>query len=240
MRPLWAAALLVFLLLVTPLAATHPSRLQLSSSSDEPKDSLPAEATAMLPPGAISLAHGHLPVGAGGAPILFHVWASTRNSEDVIVRHSRWSPSPFCVDLFTMGPQPSGWRYVTSAVYLAADAPTQVDARWLQPGKEEGPVFIITAPAYTQTRYTVITFPKGIREGYGTADYVVQEFDQGGVGGGKILQNFGVDSRGYMTVISESWYDGKKNSSTVYVWDGRGFVSSSSRRGVSTQKIIKK
>ena len=221
---------LVFCSLVTLSAAPNALGQQSATSSNNSKDSLPAEVSALLPPNAISLKLGQLLMGPKGSPVLFHVWTAARTSKDNSGRHSQWDPSPFCVDLFTAGCQQGTWRYVKSAVYLGTNAPTEIDARWLQPSKEEGIVFIIISPAYIQTRFTLITFPSGIAEQYGNDGYFVQEFYQGGVGGGKILQDFGVDSRGYMTVISENWYIGKKLSSTVYNWDGRGFMAKSPRR----------
>ena len=118
------------------------------------------------------------------------------------------------MDLFEAGEKKGTWSFVTTTVYIGENKPTKIEARWLQPKNKQGPVLVLVTPVYMSTLYTVITFPN-----VGTDEWdkfgAVQEFSQGGVGGGKITHDFGIDKRGYMTVETESSLYGKLESKTV-------------------------
>lgn len=71
----------------------------------------------------------------------------------------------------------------------------------------------------------MITYPQAVEEG---ANSYVQMFSQGGVGGvggGKIIYNFGVDARGMMTVVEQNSYAGRPVSNTVWAWNGKEYAA---------------
>ncbi len=111
----------------------------------------------------------------------------------------------------------------TSAVFLSDDVPQEIAARWLRPAQKQGPVLVLISPAYTSTKFTLIVFPQGLSTDAGEGTSFVQNFYQGGVGGGKILQNFGVDASGTMTVITQTLLYGKLQSTVVSRWNGYEF-----------------
>lgn len=195
---------------------------------------MPAEVRVLLPRGATSLYLGRLPLGAGGKPMLVHLWAAGRKRSPATPH--QFDPSPFCVDVFHLAGrdefEPGKWHLVASTVYLGEDGPHDagaVSARWLQPAKKQAPVLIIVSPSYISTRFTVITFPGGISPSEENKSYV-QEFYQGGLGGGKTVYDFGLDARGTMTVVEESSYQGRTTSTTVLSWNGRGYVAPPAKR----------
>ncbi|BCM91569.1 hypothetical protein IAD21_03444 [Abditibacteriota bacterium] len=194
------------------------------------KDAMPAEVRALLPTGATSLYFGKLPMGAGGKPLLVHLWAAGRKSYEGAPH--QFEPSPFCVDIFQQhgtGPN-SIWSRICSTVYLGEDGPrdsADVTVRWLHPKTKQHPVLIIVSPSYIATRYTVITYPMDVESVVDATSYI-QEFLQGGIGGGKTVYDFGVDARGTMTVLEKSWYQDGPVSTTVLVWNGRQYVANSS------------
>jgi hypothetical protein len=195
---------------------------------------LPPELRSTLPSGATSLYLGQFPMSAGGKPLRVHLWAAGRKSSPYTPH--QFDPSPFCVDLFQLAGkddfEPGKWHRVASTVYLGEDGPqdrNDVSMRWLQPAKKQGLVLIVVSPSYIVTRYTVITFPQGISSS-GQAKSYTQEFYQGGVGGGKIVYNFGVDKRGFMTVLGSSSYAGRDTGTTLFTWNGREYATTPLRR----------
>lgn len=181
---------------------------------------LPAEVGARLPPGAVTLHLARHPIGPGGAPMLVHIWSARRAS----AQGSYWpmEQSPVCVAVFAQGKQ--SFMRTASAVFLSDEIATEISTRWLYVARKHGPVLVLVGPSYTSTKYTLVVFPGGVAEENSDTGRV-QHLYQGGVGGGKIVQDFGVDAEGMMTVETESSYAGKVQSKTVGRWNGYGFKS---------------
>lgn len=125
-----------------------------------------------------------------------------------------------CVDVFSQSK--NRFTRAASAVFLSDELPQDISARWLYPAKKQGPVLVLVSPSYTSTKYTLVVFPKGVGVGDENPGFV-QHLYQGGVGGGKILQNFGVDADGVMMVETENSLYGKTQSKTQRRWNGYEF-----------------
>ena len=203
------------------LKAPTPSRLKALTPAKN-RAALPAEVSAMTPTGMTSLHFGRLLPGPKGQARLVHIWVAPRKTQSIQDRRT-WLPSPFCVDLFEEGKKKGTWEFAATTVYIGENKPSEIEVRWLRTKKKQGPVIVLVSPAYMHTLYTVITFPN-----VGTDDWdkfgAVQEFSQGGVGGGKTTHDFGVDKNGTMTVETESSYMGKDELKTVRTWNGREYA----------------
>lgn len=133
--------------------------------------------------------------------------------------------SPFCVDVFALGDK--GSEHPGHLVFLGKNAPDagDVSARWLLPGKKQSRVLVIVSPDTMTTRSTLITYPDGFGGAPDDGGNYVQDFYQGGVGGGKILYDFGVDARGMMTVVNTNRYADRTQSTTVLSWNGHAYAA---------------
>jgi hypothetical protein len=217
----------IALVLASMLGATvaapqlaHAAPLQVKWQAIAPRErkKLPAAVSARLPRGAETIHLGRLPIGPNGAPMLVHIWTAVRRPE----KYSYWpmDQSPVCIDVFAQNR--NSFNRTASAVYLSDDRPREVASLWLRPAKKEGPVVVLVGPSHTSTKYTLVTFAEGV----GAEDRSkprVQDLYQGGIGGGKTVQNFGVDSGGMLTVETESSLYGKTESVTVRRWNGYEF-----------------
>jgi hypothetical protein len=203
---------------------------------------MPSEVRDLLPTGATSLYLGQLSMGSGGQPMLVHLWAAGRKSPPG--GYHQFEPSPFCVDVFKRSNKnnfkSSQWSRLSTTVYLGEDGPRNdpadggapsVSARWLYPNRlqPQAPVLVIVSPYYISTQLTVITYPHGFENSLVSQGHV-QMFFQGGVGGGKTVYDFGVDSRGTMTVLEKSWYLNSPVKTSVLSWNGREYVGPPHRK----------
>ncbi len=182
---------------------------------------LPREVRSRLPKGATTLYAGRSPMGSGGKPMIVHLWTSARKAPPG--SNYAFEESPFYLDVF--GNKAGHWLPVARTEYKGENFPDpdQISMRWLYTTKKQGPVLVMVSPVYMSTLYTVVTYPEGIGLGKNTPSYV-QEFSQGGVGGGKTVYDFGVDGRGMMTVLEKSWYLSSPITTLPLSWNGHEYA----------------
>ncbi len=190
---------------------------------------LPREVRARLPGGATTLYAGRQPMGAGGKAVLIHVWTAARpSSED---SNFSFEGAPFYVDALGKGSgQTAKWQRVARATYKGSGYPTadDVEVRWLNAAKKQGPVLLLWTRLYMSTSCNVVTYPQGIGTGKTTPSYA-QEFSAFGVGGGKVSFDFGVDERGTMTVVTTSAVNGYYQDISVLGWNGHEYAKALSK-----------
>ncbi len=217
--------------LATTLVLASSSAL-LAPVSASQSASLPTEVRAKLPRGATSFLCERLPIGPQGTKMLVHVWGAVRSAQPR--GYSPYLDSPFCVDVFEPVQRSKGrwgWHLVSSAAYTDSTQPRAVVPHWLRPAKKQGPVLEIIsgngAPGVS-TYHTLLAWNEGFREGYSAP--VPQEFSSGGSGGGLISQKFDqLDSRGYMTIVTENSFGNRILDVTTYGWNGSRFVTTSTK-----------
>jgi hypothetical protein len=181
---------------------------------------MPLDVRRSYPRRAASLYLGRHRIGAGGEPLLVHLWTSGRKGQKFDPSDSE--TSPFHLDVFRG--RGRSWRRVSTTVYESNRAPDadDISVRYLRAETKQSPVLIMVGPAYMSTLYQVVTFPGGVATGRPAS---VQHFSQGGVGGGKSTIDFGVDGRGLMTVRNENVFAGRLQGTTIHAWDGRRFAA---------------
>ncbi len=196
-----------------------------------PQKSAPAAALHVMPQGALSLQTKtfQLPSGevllhlytipAGHSPELEYIGEAKRSGpvkREHITTGPSILPSRFWLDVFSKNGD--SLKRINSVPFIKDKDAQEINLRWLQPAKKQGPVVMLHFGFTHWHEWVLIAFPQGF-----SGDSTVQEFFWGGEGESGVMQRFDqTDKAGRMMVKEEETNEGR-TTKTNYYWDGVEF-----------------